>query len=203
MHITCVFVAGLFASKTVLVPSSVQSYDEKVAADLWDLSADTAKLSRQPITQWSEAAHYIWPCRSLRQSNMQMLTAFIHANGHSTEDAQHACHATFLAKRTTHEISCALLLLWFVHICSSIYDAATHHYLLKCVYLSCNYYIADLPQPCLQQHVLGLTDPWQHSVDYTAAVCSNTYTLALANRHMPALHAQTNNLQFPSTRDGL
>ncbi|DBA88388.1 TPA: hypothetical protein ACH3X2_004882 [Trebouxia sp. C0005] len=41
---------GLFASKTVLVPSSVQSYDEKVAADLWDLSADTAKLSRQPIT---------------------------------------------------------------------------------------------------------------------------------------------------------
>ena len=51
MHITCAFVvAGLFASKTVLVPSSVQSYDEKVAADLWDLSADTAKLSRQPIT---------------------------------------------------------------------------------------------------------------------------------------------------------
>jgi len=42
---------GLFASKTVLVPSSVQSYDEKLAADLWDLSADTAKLSRQPITQ--------------------------------------------------------------------------------------------------------------------------------------------------------
>jgi len=52
MHITCAFVTvGLFASKTVLVPSSVQSYDEKVAADLWDLSADTAKLSRQPITQ--------------------------------------------------------------------------------------------------------------------------------------------------------
>jgi len=52
MHITCVFVVvGLFASETVLVPSSVQTYDEKVAADLWDLSADTAKLSRQPITQ--------------------------------------------------------------------------------------------------------------------------------------------------------
>ena len=52
MHNTCAcVVVGLFASKTVLVPSSVQSYDEKVAADLWDLSADTAKLSRQPITQ--------------------------------------------------------------------------------------------------------------------------------------------------------
>lgn len=43
--------AGLVASKTVLVPSSVQSYDEQLAADLWNLSADTAKLSRQPITQ--------------------------------------------------------------------------------------------------------------------------------------------------------
>lgn len=42
---------GALASKTVLVPSSVQSYDAELAATLWDLSADTAKLSRQPIMQ--------------------------------------------------------------------------------------------------------------------------------------------------------
>ena len=37
------------AAKTQLVPSSVQSYDQQLAADLWDLSADTAKVSNQPI----------------------------------------------------------------------------------------------------------------------------------------------------------
>lgn len=42
---------GLLASKTVQVPSSVQSYDEQLASALWNLSADTAKLSRQPIRQ--------------------------------------------------------------------------------------------------------------------------------------------------------
>ncbi|KAL3134898.1 hypothetical protein ABBQ32_007864 [Trebouxia sp. C0010 RCD-2024] len=41
---------GLLASQTRLVPSSMQSYDQQLAADLWDLSADTAKVSSQPIT---------------------------------------------------------------------------------------------------------------------------------------------------------
>lgn len=39
-------VAGLLASRTRLVPSSVQSYDQQLAADLWNLSADIAKVPR-------------------------------------------------------------------------------------------------------------------------------------------------------------
>lgn len=42
--------AGLLASQTRLVPSAVQSYDQQLAADLWELSAEIAKVSSQPIT---------------------------------------------------------------------------------------------------------------------------------------------------------
>ena len=53
------------------------------------------------------------------------------------------------------------------------------------------------------ERILGSPDPWHHSVDYTAAVCTNTYTLALAARHMPALHLERDSLQFPSSKDTL
>ena len=42
--------AGLLASQTRLVPSAAQSYDRQLAADLWNLSAQIAKVSSQPIT---------------------------------------------------------------------------------------------------------------------------------------------------------
>jgi len=64
---------------------------------------------------------------------------------------------------------------------------------------------SSLKQPCLQQQrILGLPDAWHHSVHYKAAFCiNNTYTLALAAGHMPALHVKINSLQFPSSKDKL
>lgn len=50
-HRLCALLAGALASKIVLVPSSVQSYDKQLAAQLWDLSADTARIARQLITK--------------------------------------------------------------------------------------------------------------------------------------------------------
>lgn len=39
---------GLLASRTMPVRSATQSYDAKLAAELWDASAELAKLPAQP-----------------------------------------------------------------------------------------------------------------------------------------------------------
>ena len=44
----CTVHVGALASQTRQVRSALQSYDEELAAQLWDLSADTAKLPRNP-----------------------------------------------------------------------------------------------------------------------------------------------------------
>ena len=121
--------------------------------------------------------------------------------------ALHAFHATFLAGSIIYEISCAPLLLWFVCIaqasmmCNDPSQPST--LCLPALQLIVNR--SSLKQPCLQQQrILGLPDAWHHSVHYKAAFCiNNTYTLALAAGHMPALHVKINSLQFPSSKDKL